>query len=202
MNLHQFSQLQNRKRRRNQNSGQLHAHWNWSLVWALVELVSLIFIILFKKIFLNKGKGKIFHKIFSWNAERERAVYGLSVQQCMTTLPAFYSGGCWCECACMKEELRLSVDLWFVNFTGALGESWGHTPPATALGNYALLKCKWVPCTCVSVCVCACIAVWVDVYTCRFVCASMHVCGCACPLNLSWKHLNPLAPRCSSSQIQ
>lgn len=125
-----------------------------------------------------------------FSPELQRGVNGLSVSRCMTILPAYYSGGCWWEYTCMKEELRLTLDSWFVNFTRALGESWGHTPPATALGNFAPLKCKWLACTFVRVCVChvcvcACVAGWVGIHTDLRVSPCTSVGVRACPRNLS-----------------
>lgn len=72
---------------------------------------------------------------FKWYKKDNWGVY-------VCILPAYSSGGCWRENTCRREELRLTLDSSFVNFTGALGESWGHTPPATATGNFSLLKCK------------------------------------------------------------
>lgn len=57
-------------------------------------------------------------------------------------------------------ERRASSDSSFVNFTGALGESWGHTPPATATGNFSLLKCK-TPGVYMFVCACTRFRWWV-----------------------------------------
>jgi len=119
-----------------------------------------------RKAFFLKRKD-----FFFFLPDLQSAVNGLSVYRCVTSLPAYYSGGCWCECAYMKEELRLSLDSWFVNFIGTLGESSGHAPPATALGNYAPLKCKWW-CVCVYVCrwvyiqVCVCLHAQLWVWVC------------------------------------
>lgn len=84
------------------------------------------------------------------------AVGGGPVWRCATTLPAWYSWGRRVNVWVWKRSLRSR----FVDFTGALGESGGHTPPATATGVYAFLKCK-----CASTCAAACRGGgWVCVY--------------------------------------
>lgn len=68
------------------------------------------------KLSLNKGET-FFYFFFNktddfrgFSPELQRGVNGLSVSRCMTILPAYYSGGCWCEYTCMKEEPRLTLD--------------------------------------------------------------------------------------------